>query len=112
MFQAKFKEIWDFKEWIVLCMDIQQIYMCPKTLLGSAFYKRKLNVYNFWICEVKKKEPYFYLWEEFSGRKGSAEIYSCVYKRLQEHVFIKEEQQIKLWIIADNFGGQNKKIRI
>ena len=108
MNEAKDKNIWDPKEWTIICMDLQQTHMCPKTAVGSFFYKRKLNIYNFCICDVKTKEPYFYMWEEYKARKGSSEIYSCLYKWLSDHVFIHTDRPKKLRIIADNCGGQNK----
>ena len=48
-------EKWDPMEWIIICMDLQQTMSCPKTSQGAAYYKRKLNVYNFSICDVQKK---------------------------------------------------------
>ena len=105
---GKVEDIWDPKEWLVLCMDLQQTHMIPKSSNGSHFYKRKLNVYNFCIVDVQRSVPNFYLWEEFNGRRGASEIYSCIYKFLQENLFNLSIRPRKLRIIADNCGGQNK----
>ena len=110
--QARDKKVWNPKEWLVLCMDLQQAHVIPKTNIGSNYYHSKANMYNFCIADVREKIPKctFYVWEEYNGKKGSAEIYSCVYKYLQENVLHlnKEKRPKKLRIIADNCGGQNK----
>ena len=105
---AKLEDKWDPKEWLVLCMDLQQTHMIPKSSNGTHFYKRKLNVYNFCIVDVQRGVPNFYLWEEFNGRRGASEIYSCIYKFLQENLFKLSNRPRKLRIIADNCGDQNK----
>ena len=54
----------------------------------------KANVYNFCIADVQEIKPKctFYVWEEFNGKKGSTEIYSCIYKYLQENVLHKNKE--------------------
>ena len=96
-------------------MDLQKTITLPKCNAGSHYYLSKINVFNFCIHEVKTNKSFFYVWEEYNGRKGSSEIYSCLFKYLNEHVFHKngtpvppEERPHKLRIIADNCGGQNK----
>ena len=39
-------KIWNPKEWIVICMDLQQTFVIPKTSQGSHYYLSKVNVYN------------------------------------------------------------------
>ena len=117
---AEDKEKWSDKDWLVICMDLQQTLTLPKVAAGTNYYLRKLNVYNFCIFEQLTKDCFFYVWEEFSGRKGSAEIYSCVYKYLNDKVFHdkhgnpvpKDKRPHKLRIIADNCGGQNKNNKL
>ena len=110
--EAREKEIWNPAEWYVICMDLQQAHTIPKTNVGVNFYHSKANMYNFCIADVRTKTPKctFYVWEEYNGKKGSAEIYSCVYKWLEENVLHleKNKRPNKLRIIADNCGGQNK----
>ena len=93
-------------------MDLQQAHNIPKTNIGVNFYHSKANMYNFCIADVRTEKPEctFYVWEEYNGKKGSAEIYSCVYKWLEENVLHTEKKKRpnKLRIIADNCGGQNK----
>ena len=89
-------------------MDLQKIFMIAQTNHGTPYYMRKVNVYNFCITEVMTGIPSFYIWAEYDGGKGSAEIYSCINKWLQQNVFNKQNRPFKLRIIADNCGGQNK----
>ena len=109
---AKNTDIWKTDEWTTICIDLQQTHNVPKSPLGTLYYMRKLNVYNFCVYELQTKEPHFYVWPEFNGSKGAAEIYSCVYKYLEDHVFCKENYPRKLRIMADNCGGQNKNNKL
>ena len=112
---AKDDKQWDKKDWLILCMDLQKTITLPKCNAGSHYYLSKINVFNFCIHEVKTNKSFSYVWEENNGRKGSLEIYSCLFKYLNEHGFHNdgtpvppEERPHKLRIIADNCGGQNK----
>ena len=100
---------WDPEQWVFICMDLQQTMQCPKTAQGTAYYKRKVNVYNFCIYDIQTKESYMFVWEEYTARRGSVEIYSCLYKWIQKYVLNRGSQYPKnLKIFADNCGGQNK----
>ena len=106
---GQIKELWPPEEWHIVCIDLQQTYSCPKVSQGSAYYKRKLNVYNFCVHDVQKKEPHFFLWEEYTAHRGSCEIYSCLFKYIERYVLSKgENYPKKLRIMTDNCGGQNK----
>ena len=109
---AKDTGLWPVDEWTTICIDLQQTHNIPKSPVGPHYYMRKLNVYNFSVHELQTKEPHFYVWPEYTGSKGAAEIYSCIYKYLQEHVFSKEKYPRKLRIMADNCGGQNKNHKL
>ena len=106
------QSIWDPEEWHLICMDLQQKHCIPKTNIGPHYYLSKLNVYNFCISDVTTKIPYFYVWPEYTGQKGAAEIYSCVFKYLNENVLCKPNYPKKLRIYADNCGGQNKNNKL
>ena len=106
------KTFLDPDKWHVICMDLQQTHCIPKTNIGSHYFLRKLNVYNFCISDIKTKTPYFYIWPENTGQKGAAEIYSSVFKYLNDNVFCKSDYPKKLRIYADNCGGQNKNNKI
>ena len=107
---AKDQDLWNPNEWAVICIDLQKTFLLPKSSIGTHYYLRKLNMYNFCVCEILTETPSFYMWEEFNGKKGSAEIYSCIYKWLKDNILNKNknERPKKLRIIADNCGGQNK----
>ena len=77
---AKDQDLWNPNEWAVICIDLQKTFLLPKSSIGTHYYLRKLNMYNFCVCEILTETPSFYMWEEFNGKKGSAEIYSCIYK--------------------------------
>ena len=85
--------------------DLQQVFMCPKLNLGSAYYLRKLNIYNFTIYEMDSKEGYCYVWPETEGGRGGNEIATCVYSWLLE----KDKEGIQNIILySDSCAGQNK----
>ena len=109
---AKDTGLWSTDEWITICIDLQQTHTIPKSPVGPHYYLRKLNVYNFSVHELQTNEPHFYVWPEYNGSKGAAEIYSCIYKYLKENVFCKEKYPMKLRIMADNCGGQNKNHKL
>ena len=50
------KNIWDPSEWKVICMDLQQTFVIPKTSQGSHYYLSKVNVYIFCIFELQTKK--------------------------------------------------------
>ena len=51
--------------------------------------------------------------KEFNGAKGAAEIFSCIFKYLKQHVITNTGiYPRKLRIMADNCGGQNKNNKI
>merc|ERR1712240_761082 len=110
MSEMKGKNYWKPEEWLCLCIDLQQTHMFPKNNLNTNKYKRKCSMYNFCIVNLQQKEePYFYLWEEFNGAKGSAEIYTAINMYLQQYVYCNPDRiKKKLRIVADNCGGQNK----
>ena len=88
MSQLKDPDNWKTDEWLCLCIDLQQTHMLPQSNWNANFYKRKCPMYNFCIVNLQdKEEPYFYLWEEFNGAKGSAEIYTAIDMYLREYVY-------------------------
>ena len=105
---ARNKKIWKEQNFIVICIDLQKTHTIPHTNVGPHYYYRKLNVFNFCIIEMQTGIPYFYTWTEADGGKGSSEIYSCLFKWIKEHVLNKPNRAMRLRIIADNCGGQNK----
>ena len=64
---AKDDTKWDKKDWLILCMDLQQTIALPKCNAGSNYYMSKLNVFNFCIHDVKTDKSFFYVWQEYNG---------------------------------------------
>ena len=100
-------------DWVFVCMDLQQTLPCPRLSVGSAYYKRKIWLYNFCVHDIsdgETGESYMYVWEENVAARGSVEIASCLIKWLGDYVLNKPQHPRNLRIFADNCGGQNKNI--
>ena len=95
-----------------IVMDLQQTQPCPRLNVGVAYYKRKLSFYNFCVYNLQTGKGYMYVWTENTAKRGSVEIYSCMYKYLKDHLLNKPDYPKTLKIFADNCGGQNKNNNI
>ncbi len=52
--------------------DLENVFSLHKTNVSSAFYKRKLSVYNLTAINIRTKKAYCALWcETTSGRAGN-----------------------------------------
>lgn len=65
-----------------ISFDLQAILSLPFAGDNQLYYRRKLNVYNFTIFDSFKNDGYCYVWDEYNGKKGSAEVGSCLIKYL------------------------------
>ena len=45
---------------LAVTFDLQQVLTAPKLAIGSAYYKRKLNIYNLTIYDMQTKDGYCY----------------------------------------------------
>ena len=96
MSQMKDEDKWKPDEWLCLCIDLQMTHLLPKSNWNANFYKKKASMYNFCIVNLQdEEEPYFYLWEEFNGGKGSAEIYTALDMYLQQYVYSNPDRTKK-----------------
>ena len=93
----------------VVSMDLQQTLPTPRLSSGAQYYKRKLWTYNFCVHDAKSNKAYLYVWNEVQGKRGSAEVCSCLDHFV--HNYLGPEVQ-KLAIFSDNCGGQNKNKNI
>lgn len=91
-----------------ITMDLEKVLLCPHVEVKDAFYKRKLSVYNFTVCSQANNQGYCFYWSEIDGKKGSAEIASCLFDYLQR---IPETTRI-VSIFSDTCGGQNRNITV
>lgn len=89
----------------VFSCDLEKILLCPKGEHAEFYYKRKLSVYNFTIFISGDQKGLSYVWDQTIGRKGCAEITSCLWDFFQ----MKVSQGIKEFrIYSDNCSAQNK----
>lgn len=73
---------------LTISYDFQQNLPLPKIPDQQAYYKRQLYVYNFCIVvgsshsPLKKDNVFMYSWKESDSQKGSNEIASAIFHRL------------------------------
>ncbi|XP_041357087.1 uncharacterized protein LOC121374176 [Gigantopelta aegis] len=90
---------------ITAAFDLQQVMISPKLNVGSAYYLRKLNVYNLTIMELQTLQGFCYTWHEAECKRGSNEIATSLLKWLK----LKDEQGYQQVILySDSCGGQNR----
>lgn len=96
---------------ITLSFDCQKNLVLPKVPDQSCYYSRQLYLYNFTIVKGSSKDPlnknttYAYIWTENEYAKGSKQIASAVYDRLNK-TDLTDVTHVRL----DGCAGQNKKI--
>jgi len=96
------------KSFRTISFDLQAILSLPFSGENQLYYKRKLNVYNFTIFDSYKNEGYCYVWDECSGKKGSAEIGTCLINYLSHLT----ESVTHVSTFSDTCGGQNRNKNI
>lgn len=91
----------------VVCFDLENVINLPKTSVGSAFYKRKLNMYNMTAHVNLSKQVYCAVWNEaILGRSGNdlaSAVIHCLSKIIEDNLFVKE---IVTW--SDSCVPQNR----
>lgn len=100
-------------EHVVLCVDLQQVLFCPNLQHSNVFYQRQLSCYNLAIHDQGKNLAYMFFWNETTGKRGAAEIVSCVMKYVQlnfEKLRPGQVRTLKLW--SDRCVGQNNNWRM
>jgi hypothetical protein len=74
---------------IMLSFDLENVFALPRTSASSAYYKRKLNVYNMTMIDYKSKQPYCVIWDESqTGRAGND--MACAVAVLLNQVMLKK----------------------
>lgn len=91
----------------VLCVDLQQVLLCPTLTHSSMFYQRQLSSYNFAVNNLGKNNVTFYTWNETIAKRGSAEISSCILNYVTENFMPEQNSDRKLIIWSDRCVGQN-----
>ncbi|XP_062301193.1 uncharacterized protein LOC134006123 [Scomber scombrus] len=87
---------------MVVCMDLQALFLCPSLKASALYYKTKLAVHNFTLYEMSTQNATCYVWHEGEGTLSASEFASCVINFLSEH---KEHEEYILW--SDGCGYQN-----
>ncbi|CAG4957539.1 unnamed protein product [Colias eurytheme] len=96
---------------ITFSFDCQKNLVLPKVPDQSCYYSRQLYLYNFTIVQGSSKDPlnknttYAYIWTENEYAKGSNQIASAVYDRLNK-TDLTDVTHVRL--VADGCAGQNK----
>ncbi|KAJ8949691.1 hypothetical protein NQ314_008154 [Rhamnusium bicolor] len=84
--------------------DLQAILSVPFAGDNQIFYKLKLHVYNLTIFDGSNPEGHCYVWDETHGKKGSAEIGTCLLKYLHG----LPETVTHVSTFSDTCGGHNR----
>ena len=90
---------------LVFTFDMQQTAPLPRLNTSVVFYKRQLWIYNTGIHTCHDDRGYMMLWLEGQGRKGSAEICSCIYEFLKNRDLLNIR---KIITFSDSCGSQNR----
>lgn len=91
----------------IVCFDLENVIKLPKTNVGSAFYKRKLNVYNLTAHINLTRKIYCAVWNEtIVGRSGNdivSAVICCLKQIIEDHDSV---QEIITW--SDSCVPQNR----
>lgn len=93
----------------VICFDLENVLPLPKTNVGSAFYKRKLNMYNMTVHLqiMSHSQVYCALWHEgIVGRSGN-DMASAVIK-VFETIFEQNPTITNIITWSDSCVPQNR----
>jgi len=89
--------------------DLQKTQPIPYLNTNRAYYSRQLSLFNLGIHRLNDKKAFMCVWHEAEGKRGSAEVASCIYEFLK----INSMQNIrKIHSFSDSCGGQNRNRNI
>lgn len=93
------------QSFVTATFDLQSVLQIPSSDVSPMYYSRKLSCFNLTIYEgAPPNNAYCYTWTEINGKRGSAEIGTCLYKYLT-HL----PQHVKhVSFFSDTCGGQNR----
>lgn len=98
---------------VVLCVDLQQVLFCPNLTHNNVFYQRQLSCYNLAVHNAGTNKAMMFFWDETIGKRGSAEVASCILKYITLHFSkLMEGETRRLVIWSDRCVGQNNNWRM
>lgn len=97
------------KDTVCLCVDLEQVLYCPTLTHGNVFYQRQLSCYNLCVHDKGKNKSMMFLWDETKGKRGSAEIASCILAYVTHYFepLANNNKKRHLIIWSDRCTGQN-----
>lgn len=98
---------------VAICVDLEQVLFCPLLTHNNIFYQRQLSCYNVAIHNLGLNKATMFFWDETIGKRGSAEITSCVLKYVSANfrtLTIGETRTLVIW--SDRCVGQNNNWRM
>jgi hypothetical protein len=90
---------------VCAAMDLEQVLTVPKLSVGSAYYLRKLNMYNLTFYNLGTKDGTCYMWTEAEAGRGANEVASALYHWLCDQDTNGAQHTI---LYSDTCGGQNR----
>lgn len=91
---------------ICVSFDLQKVLNTPYGSSVLLFYSRKYAVYNFSVYESVMRKGYCFVWGEADGRRGAAEMASCLFQWLQ--AIDRENAASHIILYCDCCSGQNR----
>ncbi|XP_041362797.1 uncharacterized protein LOC121378605 [Gigantopelta aegis] len=115
-FYNKMNEVGDS---FIVCFDVMENLVLPKSPVGQAYYSRQLYLYVFGIVHhrgrgesQRKEDIHLYTWLEHQNAKDSNTIASALHNYLGS-VVISDIRQIELLrLFSDSCYGQKKNINV
>ena len=93
---------------VVVCVDQQQVLFCPNLTHNNVFYQRQLSCYNLAISNQANNKSMMFFWDETVGKRGAAEVSSCILKYIEIHFTPLKPGEARVLIFwSDRCIGQN-----
>ena len=87
-----------------ITFDLEAVLTTPFAGDSQIYYKRKFAVYNFTIYEGHSGDGFCYMWDESEGKRGAAEIATC----LLDYLKSLPESVTHVTAFCDTCAGQNR----
>lgn len=87
-------------------MDIEVVFLCPKSNASSMYYKTKLNIHNFTLYNLKTRAGNCYFWDETAADLSADVFASMLYDFISNK--INFEPGNKIIFYSDGCTYQNR----